>query len=578
MRNKFADCFEYNDETKVLRIKDGVKNSYNIGILRYFHFEDVEEVILPTSLEKIPQQAFTDAKSLKKVSFAKDGKQPQLKEIGINAFNGCENLESFEFCDSITTLKPCAFFECKKLKTFAFSSKNEPKTIEDSAFAWCNSLVGIKNLEGVTSIGDSAFLRCKSLQRFTVPESCTEIHSNAFAQCENLEDLTLSSNLKLVEESIVLKCPKVKFDMDNNSKDNTVYIHNGYLMQKKDNDNIVLVAAASNASPALPPETTIIGKKAFSHYSIPKLTLNDGLKEIENIAFYNTKGLKSLVIPDSVDELENSCFQNSDIEELTLGKNSLIQFGTFADSNLKKVIVPQNCKNYYTAPDGAVIKKESSQLIFCNENSFPDDVKTCAADIRFSTNEEEYHLPNNLMYLSRYFMCNCKNLKKVYIGSQLRADLFGNTFKNCPNLTEIIIDPDNQRYKSIDGCVYSTNQNGQFTNLVFATTHSRIKDGIKSINYCFIPGDTTIERIVPVGYDKTPQPNTVYLPESVENFDIQAFSDLPNLKEIISPNALKIVNSTFLNNCPSVEKIFIPANAKTYKGKNIYFMYEDVKN
>ena len=66
LRNKFADSFEYNEETKVLRIKDGVKNFYNIGILLYFHFEDVEEVILPTSLERISTQSFQYAKSLKK--------------------------------------------------------------------------------------------------------------------------------------------------------------------------------------------------------------------------------------------------------------------------------------------------------------------------------------------------------------------------------------------------------------------------------------------------------------------------------------------------------------------------------
>lgn len=578
LRNKFADSFEYNEETKVLRIKDGVKNFYNIGILPYFHFEDMEEVILPTSLERISARSFQYAKSLKKVSFAKDGKQPQLKEIGFDAFYGCENLEEFEFCDSITTLELGAFYKCKKLKTFAFSSKNEPKTIGECAFAWCNSLVSVKNLEGVTSIGNEAFSNCNSLQRFTIPESCTDIHSATFTRCDNLEDLTLSSNLKSVGNSIVSMCPKIKFDMDNNSKDNTVYIHNGYLMQKKENGDIVLVAVASDATPTTPPETTIIGENAFSYCTIPKLTLNDGLKKIEYYAFSNTNGLKSLIIPDSVENIDNICFSHSSIEELTLGENSSLQFGSLANSSIKRVIVPQNCKNYYLSPDGAVIEKSNSQLIFCNENSFPDDVKMFAVDIHFSTNEVEYHLPNNIRYLNREFMYECPNLKKVYIGSKMCASLSGDAFKGCPNLTDIVIAPENQRYKSIDGCVYESNEKGQFINLVFATTHSRIKDGTKSINNCFISGDTSIERIVPVGYDKTPQPNTVYIPNSVENFRFQTLKNLPNLKEIIAPENLKNVDSFSIVDCPNIEKIYFPANTNTYKGKYMRFMYDDVKN
>ncbi len=580
LRNKFSDCFEYNDETKVLRIKDGVSSLYTIGIMKYFHFEDVEEIILPTSLERISAQAFQHTKSLKKVSFAKDGNQPQLKEIGYDAFYGCENLEEFEFCDSITKVDLGAFYECKKLKTFAFSSKNEPKIIGDYAFAWCDSLESVKNLDGVTSIGSSAFSNCVSLQRFTVPESCTEIKHAAFIHCDNLEDLTLSSNLKKVEEMIVSKCPKVKFDMDNNSKDNTVYIRNGYLLQKKENGDIALVAAASDAASAIPPETTVIGENAlaFKEFFVPTLTLNGGLKEIEYGAFSNTKGIKSLVIPDSVDFIDSKCFPNSDIEELTLGENSTLSSNSLSESNIKKIKVPENCKNYYLSPDGAVIKKSNSQLIFCNENAFPDDVKQLAFDINFTTNEVEYHLPNNISYLSNGFMANCPNLKRVYIGSNLGANFLGNSFKNCPNLTEIIIDPENKYFKSIDGCVYAADSKGEFKALAFATQHSTVKDGTKAIINCFAAGNEEIERIVPVGYDETPQPNTVYIPNSVEDFGFWALKDLPNLKEIIFPENLKIIDSMSISNCCNIEKIVIPANAMTHRKKNMSLGQNELEN
>jgi len=578
LRNKFANYFEYNEQTKVLRIKDGVKDFYEFGIIGYFHIEDVVEVILPTSLGRIPYKAFQNLKSLKRVSFAKDGNSPQLKEIGGDAFYGCENLEEFEFCDSITKLDSGAFYECKKLKTFAFASENKEKIIDSFAFTWCDSLESVKNLDGLKSIGDSAFANCSHLQSFTVPESCTEIKHASFYNCENLEDLTLSSNLTTVEDSIISKCPKIKLDMDHNSKDNDVYIHNGYIMQKKANGEVVLVACASDAKPVIPPETTTIGRASFYNYTMPHLTLNDGLKTIEVRAFDTTKGLTSLVIPDSVETINSFCFADSNIKELILGENSTLTSNALIKSNIEKISIPDNCKNYYATPDGAIMDKSDAKLIFCNANKIPDNTKSVSSNIRFSTDVEELRLPENLEMLNSDFLTNCPNLKRVYVGSELHSYLHGDVFKNCPKLAEIIIDPKNQNYKTIDGCVYRANSNGEYTHLVFAPANATIKDGTKSISNCFTSGNADVERVVPVGYDETPQPNTVYLPNSIEAIEWQTFKDLPNLKEIILPDSVKQLHNAFISECCNLEKVVIPSNAKTIKHNTIFWYADEIEH
>ncbi len=576
LRDKFANYFEYDERTKVLRIKDGVKDFSEFGTINYFHFENVEEIILPTSLEKISSRAFIYAKSLRKVSFAKDGKRPQLKEIYADAFYGCENLEEFEFCDSITHLNLGAFYGCKKLKTFAFSSNDEPKIIGDYAFAWCDALESVKNLNGLTSIGNSAFSNCQTLQSFIVPESCTEIGRDGFYNCQNLEDLTLSSNLNTIYP-FFKESPKVKLDMDNNSKDNTVYIHNGYLMQKKSHNDVILVACTDDAKPTIPPETTIIGQDAFYGCTMPNLTLNDGLKMLDARAFRGIKGLKSLAIPDSVESIDSFCFMKSDIEELTLGKNSSLKVNTLLNSNIKRVSIPEDCVKYYESPNSAIIDKEFPLLLFCNSNKIPDGIQYVASDINFSTNEEEYHLPDTLKSLQLYFMFDCPNLKKIYVGKQLRNGLYSDAFKNCPNLTEIVIDSENQNYKSIDGCVYMANSNGEFTHLVFAPTNAMIREGTKSMGSCFMQ-TPDIERVVPVGYDETSQPNTIYIPNSLKIVEWGAFADLPNLRELVLPDNLQEIDSTSIFDCPNLEKIVIPANVRIKRNKYINWYSDELEH
>lgn len=257
----------YNGSDKKVVVPKGVTGIENFDDDFVFHSKtEIEEVVLPESLEYIDAYAFCDCENLKSVKLPSN-----LYEINMEAFAGCKNLEKINLPDGLELVGPNAFAECEKLKInsvpssiceiqinsfdnttellkknpsyvelgdFMYNSEtksvlyaldsdsddeeNDEKFLADAvlpldaeSLGW-NSLAfgrfeSINIPKTVSYIGRGAFMFCENLKKISIPASVEVIDSGAFINCKNLEEVVFEGNEGIAIGSMAFSgCEKLK--------------------------------------------------------------------------------------------------------------------------------------------------------------------------------------------------------------------------------------------------------------------------------------------------------------------------------------------------------------------------------
>ncbi len=201
----------------------------------------LEEVILPEAKNiRVSTEAFANCEKLKVLTGTN-----RFYEIGSRAFYNC-GLEEItlrgdvDFDDYSTDEKgrtvTAAFENCKKLRTVTFTNGDKPERfvihykmfkncgdlervilpsdagkiiIEERAFIYCDSLIGVYNSAKVTEIGKLAFYGCKAMETFTVPQRVKTIKQRTFYGCEYLKNIYLHSGIKKIEKNAFKNCSRL---------------------------------------------------------------------------------------------------------------------------------------------------------------------------------------------------------------------------------------------------------------------------------------------------------------------------------------------------------------------------------
>lgn len=125
--------------------------------------------------------------------------------VGEHAFEGCCNLYSVTFSDSLLKIGMGAFKHCKKL-----TDLNLPDSvvkIEDYAFVGCSikSMILPKNLQ---TLGSKVFCGCRALESVVFPDKIKEItlSQKLFENCDSLSQIELCADCKIENGSIPENC------------------------------------------------------------------------------------------------------------------------------------------------------------------------------------------------------------------------------------------------------------------------------------------------------------------------------------------------------------------------------------
>lgn len=221
---------------------------------------------------------------------------------------GTDNLPAF-VSDGISSFSDNTITEIRRYAFYAMSSTNisTPLTsvscanveeIGNNAFTSCTSLTTV-NLPKVKTIGNTVFSSCSSLVNLTNMPDLTSIGSTTFSSCSSLTSFTVSENVTSIGNSAFNNCSSMT-QFNYNAKNATITANNS---------NGVFQNLGSNASSLeFNIGSNVESIPAFFLYSstntnyFPKITTlnipnNNSITKIGQTAFYNCKGITSLVLP-----------------------------------------------------------------------------------------------------------------------------------------------------------------------------------------------------------------------------------------------------------------------------------------
>lgn len=306
-----------------------------------------------------------------------------------NAFANCA-LNSIEIPSSITKI-------CQE--AFSYGSVSSVK-ISDLA-AWCNINFESNFYANPLSKASHLFLNGEEIHDLVIPDGVKTISNYAFYSFSGLTSVKIPSSVT----SLGIEC-------------------------FRDCLGIKTVEIGDNTSQEA---TTILGGRAFYYCeNIESIFLGNNIVEIGDDAFNSAKGVRNVVIPNSVTTMDRRAFCGCEnLESVQLSENlKRIEWGSFNScNNLKSIVIP----------DGVEFLGESA-FGYCTsltEVKLPSNLKKidwCVFE--FCTSLTSIDIPDNTHTIYRLAFIGCTNLKTVTLGKSVK-DIYGGAFAQCPVLEEI---------------------------------------------------------------------------------------------------------------------------------------------
>lgn len=153
----------------------------------------VEEFVIPASVEFVGLSAFVENHNLKTVIF-----EGVPKEFVYDTFRGCTALTKVVLPKSMNTIPQDMFAGCVSLTDVTLPE--DTVTIGHGAFEGCASLKEIHIPQTVTKIVADAFSGCSSLETVTLSTALKEIDWSVFLDCKNLTKITIPGRVGWMQE------------------------------------------------------------------------------------------------------------------------------------------------------------------------------------------------------------------------------------------------------------------------------------------------------------------------------------------------------------------------------------------
>lgn len=185
---------------------------------------NMEEIVIPYTIESIGTEAFSRCSALRSVIFEKKPDEPNkdstsLTTIEYHAFYRCTSLTEIVLPDSLTTLKNGVFRSCTNLKNITAGDNlieidtecftdtafiNDPSDWESGMLYLGKHLISVSNSAGehveiredAISISSYAFSSCKTVRKVTIHNGVTTFDSYAFYDCTSLEEVIYKGSLR----------------------------------------------------------------------------------------------------------------------------------------------------------------------------------------------------------------------------------------------------------------------------------------------------------------------------------------------------------------------------------------------
>lgn len=401
---EISDCDESAVSVEIPAAIDGIPVT-NIGDGAFFGCKSMKSILIPDGVTDIEGYAFSECESLTSLVIP-----DSVLNIGNAAFNECINLSNIIIGDGVSSIGYEAFRNCAGLESITIGAGiTELNRIPYNQSSVSEINVSEENdvyssIDGVLLSKDKTelvrFPADKKSENYIIPDSVKEINENAFDGCVGVTGLTFGNGMTYINDDIFADCPLTNLVIGNSIEtisenefsgfenlssiklgdsikkigsgafsgtswynaqpDGVIYLDNWCLGCKNEladknviiNDGTIGIADYSFdysdiESVVFPNSLKYTGDLVFSNSSLNEVTMNDGLDEIGNYAFYACSGLTSADIPDSVKTIGESAFADcTNLLSVKLPK-TIVSIGSnsfFGCDKLKSVVIPETAE------------------------------------------------------------------------------------------------------------------------------------------------------------------------------------------------------------------------------------------
>lgn len=557
-------------------------------------------------------------------SVAFDGITYMVKGIGENAFNNHYEIHSLSIADGIETIAYRAVASCPNLSELLLPSTL--KSIGVSAFNYTH----IKNPvlpEGLESIGNNAFSSCYNLTKVTLPSTLTSLGSNIFGGSR------LSAVVSHIQEPSA-----IGNDVFNTGNDNhlTLYVPSGtksaygskagwnifnkiyegeplevnvnginYRYFDDSNEAIVIDGDYSNMeSVTIPGSIPIygtnyfvkeVGPAAFYYYNnIKTIVIEEGVEIINNAAFDQCTSITSIQFPSTLKTIGNSAFascnQGPDII-LPEGLES-IGGGAFHWSNSKKIVLPSSLKSIGSGAFRHI--NNSASVTSYIQEPFAIDKNVFAYEDYWQDGVEVISYPQATLYVpegtsEKYKALEGWNVfseilegeKKTYsygglIYSYIESDKTAKVIGRSDETLRDVIIP---ATVSIGDNTYAVKAIGGGAFYDISLNSVVIEDGIETIeSEAFWDSDGINKLVLPSTLKSIGDRAFTWayiskldLPEGLVRIGHNAFNSCGNLKKVTLPSSLTEIGNNVFSNCNNLSAIISHIQVPFDVDENVFY-------
>ncbi len=392
-----------------------------------------------------------------------------VETIGEGAFEENDEIESVVIPNSVTQIERYAFWGCDNLKTVTLGKGIGE--IGPYTFANCKGLKQITIPSNVKSIGLQAFVDCVNLTDITIPVETIEIHESAFDGCFKLyihctpgsiaDEYAIAFYDKQEEMPEYEDVPEYQEpeEEDENTNDSVIYesvpgrmigstqiVGNSAVVFIDGANQIVLDGLLGSVEEQEPIENTM---QATQANNIPKYTIVDG-KIVADQAYYRSKALGHVVLPDGIEEIGLFAFSRSSVASIVIPEGTKeICYGAFYHCDkLERAILPETIENVEPKAFSNTLWVEDFEkngtedyLISGNvliayrginkEIIIPEGITVIAGEV-FANNAQltSVTLPESLVTVGEGAFDGCRNLGEVKFGSKT-IEIKDRAFAGC---------------------------------------------------------------------------------------------------------------------------------------------------
>ena len=491
----------------------------------------------------------------------------------------------------VTAIGEGAFWACETLTSIVIP--DWVKVIEEKAFGWCENLERVTLPAGLTRIENGTFGKCRSLREIRFPEELKEIGAGAFFGCESLTELDLPEGLEAIEETwwggmggcfqectgltrlripvsltkiygtVFRGCTNLK-TIEVDPANPAFAVENGLLIDKE-NHILRFCPPGITGVVEIPEGVTYLPRGCFEGCAgLAGVTFPASLETIDGEVFQDCTGLASIRIPDGV-KVEFRVFQGCTSLTDVILPADLEEIGTDffkGCTALKTVSLPEGLKRI----DSTAFQDSGLETITIPanvENIYWSSFQGCKklTEILVDPNNPNYYSVNGMLVVCKETWRGTKNTLlccppgKSGVCS-IPAEIIevsSIAFDGCEHLTAFAVDPANEYLDTVDGMLVGKYEGDDYG----------------------YPEKGTLIRC-PLG-----RTGECVVPEGITYLKDNAFEDCAKLTRIVLPKSLKHAGRGTFHGCTSLMEIAVDPENETYVSLDGMLMYrhkEDDRN